>query len=128
MKNKRFYAIVLLAALAFLQVHVAFAACVMAALSAAGSLAACCDGHEPTAKASQPVESAAPPCAIEDCIQSDAVQVDQRALLNTQLPDFDPAPAPAGFSGPFEAPLRVSMTPAHPAHTSLIYVLQRLLI
>jgi hypothetical protein len=129
-KNRRLYAILLLAALALLQIRVAVAACAMTAQTEAGSLSACCDGHESTANAAQPVGDARSGCAMQNCAQpNNATKADERALLGPHLPEFAHAPGLAAFSAlPSDGRLHLSVAPAHTAHTALIYVLQRLLI
>ena len=126
-KNKRFCAIFLLAVLALLQVRVALAACTIAQ-PASGPTSVCCDMQGATAKQMAPMHDAA--CAIENCFESATAQAaDHRALASSQGPQLPGAVALTAPSAPVPATsFRISLAAAHPPHTPLIYVLQRLLI
>lgn len=128
-KNRRLSAVLLLAAFALLQVRVAFAACEMAPQNSVESVAACCVDHDST-MGMQPVDQMAPACVGVTCAgQMSMPQADLSALRNPQTPSFAHSPRSAAVVElTFDAPLRVSVSQAHPAHTSLIYVLQRLII
>ena len=131
MKNRRLYAIILLAALALLQVRVAFAACDVASQKALDSIgAAPCGAHHGTENAMPSVDDRAVSCALPDCVAMVAPQEsDYSTLLGSGFSGFAHAPPPAAYSAySSDACLHTSVTPAHGVHTRLIYVLQRLLI
>lgn len=135
MKNKRLYAIILLAALTLLQMRVTFAACDTGAQqpvdssAAAPCVAAPCD-HAAIDIAMPAAGDVALVCPPSACVEQYAAQAANHSTLLD--PGFS-ALAQAPPSGPFssyvsDAHLHASVTPGHPAHTRLIYVLQRLLI
>lgn len=128
-KNRRLCALLLLATFALLQVRVAFAACEMAPQNSVDSVAACCIEHDSTMNM-QPVDQMGLTCVGVTCAgQVSTPQAELRALLNPEIPSFAPAPPSAVVVELTpDASFRVSATQAHRAHTSLIYVLQRLLI
>ena len=130
MKNKRLYTIILLAALALLQVRVAFAACEMGPERAASSsTAAPCD-HQAIDIQAPGVQGVALVCAPSVCIEEYAAQGPAHStLLNAGFFPFAQAPPPAPYDAfDMGVSLHAFVTPAHAAHTPLIYVLQRLLI
>ena len=131
MKDRRLYAIILLAALALLQVRVAFAACDVAPQKALHSIgAAPCGEHQGTENAMPSVDDIAVSCALSDCVAMVAPQEsDYSTLLGSGFSALAHAPPPAACSAySSDASLHASVTPAHGVHTRLIYVLQRLLI
>ena len=127
MKNRRFFAIILLSVLALLQVRVAFAACEMPA--SAHEPAGCCTSPALSADNDRAMHEIGAPCPTEQCIEAyGAPRADDRAPLGAHafvIADRTPAPFSARAVPPA---LRVSAAPAHAPHTSLVYVLQRLLI
>ena len=132
MKNKRLYAIVLLVALALLQVRVAFAACEFGQQNAVESIgAAPCGEPQATGCAMSAMDDmAALSCAPSACLDQYAAQEpDHSTPLSPGFSALAHAPRAASFTAyRNDAPLRAAVTPAHAAHTRLIYVLQRLLI
>ena len=128
-KNRRFYAIILLAALALLQVRLAFGACEMGASSRVAA-AACCDEAEADGGMGVRVDVTGITCPAAACAdQVVAPQADASVLLSAQIPSFAPAPPPFPHYRPSsDALLRIAAADGHPPHTPLIYVLQRLLI
>jgi hypothetical protein len=126
-KNKRLYAILLLAALALLQVRVAFAGCITGAQATASeSMATGCDEQPSVSKPSQPADIATSQCAPL-CVQPYPPQESDIAVAQTASMAFSPLILfLAWVVPPAKAPLwSISTTPL--PRTS-IYVLQRLLI
>ena len=129
MKNKRVYAIVLLIALAMLQVRVAFAGCLAGPQVASASGAACCDEGDMPQDMSNAPDAQALMCA-EHCLKPYAAK-DADSPVAGGLQVSGPA-GPLGVEPKVYLPLDVraqfAVSDAHPPHTRLIYVLQRLLI
>jgi hypothetical protein len=126
-KNKRLYAMVLLAAVALLQVRVAFAGCITGAhATASESIAAGCD-EQPVSKASQPADTATAPCAPH-CVQPYTASESDIAVAKTSPTAFTPLILfLAWVDPPAQVQLgSISTTPL--PNTRLIYVFQRLLI
>lgn len=130
-KNRRPYTIFLLAALALMQVRVAFAACDMGQPSEIAPLATYC-GHSATAiDAVQQAGEMSPGCEPVRCVEAFAAQ-DREYVV---LPNGQPAPPalppreqPYSASAPgTPLQLHLSASPRH-VHPSLIYVFGRLLI
>ena len=128
MKNRRLYAIVLLVALALLQVRLAFAACDMGSAMEHPPVGGCCGG-ETDITIGQPSEMSSA-CEPVRCVEAYAAQHTEAAVFaNEQSPSFVPLAAPLPYSAP-AANIPLSLAAASPPHThpSLIYVFGRLLI
>jgi hypothetical protein len=130
MRNKRLQAIILLAVLALLQVRVAFAACDFGPRGAMDSAAAVsCGDHEAPGHSVPVADEVAISCTPSMCLKMYAAQGDDAPLLGSASLSFAHTPPPLSVTAHSDAVrVRASTTPAHPAHTRLIYVLQRLLI
>lgn len=131
MKNRRLCAIVLLAALALLQVRVAFAACLTGERITGQAAAGCCLEHALPDGASQMMDETGTVCAPH-CVTSStaANDPDVRMLVGSEfaLPSSPPLRR-AKLYPSSDASLRLAAAEAlRPPHTSLIYVFQRLLI
>lgn len=122
--NKRLYAIILLATLALLQVRLAFAACELPPHDSSSSSG--CDYNGVAVSVSSNNEPAVL-CPPSFCVQQFS-KTDTRFTASSfegwYLPE---PPAPATTAAPTTQP-PPHKAAAHPAHTRLIYVLNRLLI
>lgn len=131
MRNRRLYAIVLLAALALLQARLAFAGCMDAERANMQAAAGCCIEHAIPDGTSQGMDEAGAVC-VPHCLETsnNASDPEIRLAIGSELA----APsAPPLLRSPLypssSAALRLAgSAAAHPPHTSLVYVLQRLLI
>jgi hypothetical protein len=131
MKNRRLYAIVLLAALALLQARVAFAGCLDAERATTQAAAGCCFEHALPDGASHGLDEPGIICALH-CVKSSTTAnvSDIPALVGSELavPSSPPMLRSALYP-PSDASMRLAAgDAAHPTPTRLIYVLQRLLI
>jgi hypothetical protein len=131
MKNRRLYAIVLLAALALLQARAAFAGCLDPERTVTQAAAGCCLEHALPERALPQLDEAGMVC-VSHCLQSSnsANEPDIHVLVASELavPSSPPLLRSAHYP-PSSASLRLFVSAAsHPAHTPLVYVLQRLLI
>jgi hypothetical protein len=131
MKNRRLCAIVLLAALTLLQVRVAFAACLNEERITGQPAVGCCLEHALAEGPAQMMDEAGVACAPQ-CVKSStsANDSDVRMLTGSKLALPPPAPLfRSKLYPPSDPSLQLAAADAvHPPHTSLIYVLQRLLI
>ena len=130
-KNRRLCAIVLLAALALLQVRVAFAACLNGERMPAQPAAECCLEHALPDGASQMIDEAGMEC-VPHCVKS-AITSNDPDVRMLAASEFALASSAALLRSKFYAASDASLQlagaeAAHPPHTRLIYVLQRLLI
>lgn len=131
MKNQRLYAFLLLLALALLQVRVAFAACLNGERMTGQAAAGCCLEHALPDGLSPTMDEGGVVCAPQ-CVKpsNSANDPDSRMLVGAEL--ALPSPVPllrSQLYPPSDAALRLRAAEAvRPPHTSLIYVLQRLLI
>jgi hypothetical protein len=131
MTNRRLYAIVLLAALALLQARLAFAGCFMPESATAPAMAGCCLDHMSPDSDPHAVDEPAMACA-QHCLESSrtAGDPDVSLLVGSELavPSSPPLLRSALYP-PSSSSLRLAGNDtAHPPHTRLVYVLQRLLI
>lgn len=132
MRNKRLYAIVLLAVLALLQARVAFAGCFSPDREMTQAAAGCCLDHAVPDGALHGVDEPGMTCASH-CAESSNTANDPDVLVRVcaelvfvscSPPQLRPALYP-----PSDVLLRFAASDApHPPRTALIYVLQRLLI
>jgi hypothetical protein len=121
MKNRRLNAILLLAALAVLQVRIAFAGCTDGAQAGVEATALCCVEHTSQAPAGV--------TCIDHCVKPHALQQADTNLLaaSEQAPTAHPLLFWTSLT-PLSVPPQFALAEAHPAHVPLVYVLQRLLI
>lgn len=131
MKNRRLYAILLLAALALLQARVAFAGCFSPERAMTQAATGCCTEHGLPDGASHGLDEPGMTCASHCVKSSDTTNdPDTLTLAGAELVVSPPPPLlRSALYPPSAASLRLAHNEAaHPPHTSLIYVLQRLLI
>lgn len=132
MKNRRLYAIVLFAALALVQARVAFAGCFGPEPATSPAAAACClestlsDGAQPVLEEMQMV------CTQHHCFDPSSIANDVGISMLVGSEVATPSSPPllrSSLYPPLAASLRLTRSEsAHPPHTRLVYVLQRLLI
>jgi hypothetical protein len=126
MNNRRLCALVLLAAFALLQARVALAGCLNDA-APIGAGMSCCAAQAPAESVSHTPADLALVCEAH-CLRPYAVQTVEPDQLLVSTPAFSRPSTPRPRMDLSGVPLPLVLAAAHPAHTHLIYVLQRLLI
>jgi hypothetical protein len=126
MNSRRLYAVVLLVAVAIFQARVALAACVN--VDAPSHAGAVCCAVDPAQSALEAATERPLLCGTH-CLKSRGVSdADPNELLAAKLTVPAARPAAGLTLRVDRSYLPLSLSAAHPPHTRLIYVLQRLLI